>query len=504
MPSTPKPKVQVPKRFAAGVRVKTRGKNTRIGTIAKATGKSIWDVKFDDGAIEERKSQQLQIYEEYYNKPPETSTQKKVSTIKRFIPNSISKIARRTNNLSLSISSSGSQSNDDDSSTSTDRDKDDEDFEPDDKDDEDFEPEVEVNVNVLDGGDDEIETLLSPVPGLPSPYPPRRPTIPRTLFEEAPEELSDDRRSNHSFDDCLEDEEDIRLPSFSLEDGGEDQCDFVDVPQQLQEYQKATKAMNEKKKELMGTMITKIVKPGNKYAPGGLVEGRPKTVKEGRKVTIVVYEIEWDDPDLPNCQVEKKHLRLQTGRTETYTWKFVEHHKVDNPPTEYRKHGLIGLSSKGLEVPPTIPNKDNPEEPLPNPEYDHPFARLVEQLWPGDWHDQLSNLNKHIDTETKGIIKQVDTNEWWTFWGIMAFAGGAGVGGEEKLWKKEVELLKELPKIDLSDQMKLYRFKQLKAHAKRFCRKRQTGPMASNHCYADWVQQLSRSRYCHLVSESIR
>jgi hypothetical protein len=44
----------------------------------------------------------------------------------------------------------------------------------------------------------------------------------------------------------------------------------------------------------------------------------------------------------------------------------------------------------------------------------------------------------------------------------MAFAGGAGVGGEEKLWKKEVELLKELPKIDLSVQMKLYRFKQLK------------------------------------------
>jgi hypothetical protein len=142
-------------------------------------------------------------------------------------------------------------------------------------------------------------------------------------------------------------------------------------------YQNATKLMNAKKKELMGTTITKIVKPGNKYAPGGLVEGRPKTVKEGQKGTIVeevedgVYEIEWDDPDLPNCQVEKRHLRLQTGLTQTYTWKFVEHHVADNPPTEYRKHGLIGLSSKKLEVPPTIPNKGNPEEPLPNPEYSH-------------------------------------------------------------------------------------------------------------------------------------
>jgi hypothetical protein len=457
MLSTPKPKVQVPKRFAAGVRVKTRGKNTRIGTIVKATGKSVWEVKFDDGSTEVRKSQQLQIYEEYYNKPPEpTSMQKAISTIKRILPKTVGRRrgARARTRNSISSSNSSSESQSDEYSTSSSRDKD-----------EDFEPEV----GILDSPEaDGVETvLLTPRAFTPSPGP-GQPSRPRTLFgeEQAPEE-DDDRRSNHSFDDCLEDEEDIRLPSFSLEDGGEDQCDFVDVPQRLQEYQNATKLMNAKKKELMGTTITKIVKPGNKYAPGGLVEGRPKTVKEGQKGTIVeevedgVYEIEWDDLDLPNCQVEKRHLRLQTGLTQTYTWKFVEHHVANNPPTEYRKHGLIGLSSKGLEVPPTIPNKDNPEEPLPNPEYDHPFARLVEQLWPGDWRDQLSNLNKHIATESKGI-KQVDTNEWWTFWGIMAFAGGAGVGGEEKLWKKEVELLKELPKIDLSVQMKLYRFKQLK------------------------------------------
>jgi hypothetical protein len=69
------------------------------------------------------------------------------------------------------------------------------------------------------------------------------------LFEEVTEaSLDDSCRSNHSFDDFIEDEEDILLPTTNLEDDGEDQCDFVDVPQKATEFQNATKLMNEKKR----------------------------------------------------------------------------------------------------------------------------------------------------------------------------------------------------------------------------------------------------------------
>ena len=449
MPSTPEPKAQVPSRIAKNVRVNTRGKNLRYGTIIEATGKHVWNIRFDDGSTGVFKSQQLQIYEEYYNKPSETPMQKAASTIKRILRKTVSKKCTTRNNLSISSSSSESQSAED-SSTSSSRVSKDGDFSL---------GQISIQDEVHDG---EVEVLLTPRTLSPSP---RQSTRPRTLFEEESDVLSSDgsRRSNHSFDDNEENEEDgVRLPTVNFEDGGEDQCDFVDVPQKADDFMKATRLMNEKKKELMGTTITKTTKPTNKYAPGGLVEGAPKTIKEGKKGTIIdepndgFYLIEWDDADLPDCVVEKKHLRLQKGLSETYVWKFVENHFADNPPTEYKKHGLINFSSKGFDK--DVINNTKSDM------YDHPFAKLVDQLWPGDWRDQLSKLNKHIQTECKGV-KQVGTDEWWNFWGIMIFAAGAGVGGEDKLWDKKDGLFEGFNRpnrIDLSDIMLLYRFKQIK------------------------------------------
>jgi hypothetical protein len=67
-------------------------------------------------------------------------------------------------------------------------------------------------------------------------------------------------------------------------------------------------------------------------------------------------------------------------------------------------------------------------------------------------------------------VKQIDNDEWWTFWGIMAFAAGAGKGGEEKLWDtKQALFQKELPPVDLSDHMKLYRFKRIKKIIPKAC-----------------------------------
>jgi hypothetical protein len=129
----------------------TRGENTRYGTIEDVDGKHIWKVKLDKGSTEKVfKSQQLQIHKEY-NKPSETPLQKAASTIKRIVRKTVSKKAN-THNSSASSFSSESIS-DENSSTSTNSDKD-----------EDFMPEVDV----LHGGDDKIEVLLTPHPPTPS------------------------------------------------------------------------------------------------------------------------------------------------------------------------------------------------------------------------------------------------------------------------------------------------------------------------------------------------
>lgn len=429
-------KVQLPKHIAKGVRVKTRGKNPRYGTVTEAKQKHTWQVQFDDGSSEVCKSNQLFIYKEYYNKPSETPVQKAASTIKRVLRKTVGR--PRARNSSNNSSNYESQSDDEES---TDKD-------------EDYVPAgVQITESLNENGTDGVEVELLRTPCLLEELSPGRPN--RTLFDEESQASEGSHISNHSFDDVSEDEEDVRLPTTSLEDDGVDHCDFIDKPQKLRDYLHASKLMKAKKKELMGSKVIKTVKPTNKYATGGLVEGRPNTVKAGETGTIIdecddgFFMIEWDNDALPDSRVEKKHLRLQKGVSTTYVWEFVENHVADNPPTEYERHGVIGFSAKGFHA------------DVEDDNYDHPFAKLVEQLWPGDWREQLSNLNKHIRLEKKST-KQVKDDEWWTFWGIMAFAAGAGVGGEEKLFDRKQKLFPELPKIDLSERMKKHRFKELK------------------------------------------
>lgn len=71
-------------------------------------------------------------------------------------------------------------------------------------------------------------------------------------------------------------------------------------------------------------------------------------------------------------------------------------------------------------------------------------------------------MNKGLHQD-KSLGKEITKDEWWTFWGIMIFAAMVGKGGVDALYNKgKKKLLDELPSIDLSDQMKKYRFEQLK------------------------------------------
>ena len=82
-----------------------------------------------------------------------------------------------------------------------------------------------------------------------------------------------------------------------------------------------------------------------------------------------------------SCIVEKKHLRLRKETGKTYKWKVVKDHIAANPPTKYEQAGVINFSMKDFSKQPN------------DPDYNYPFARLVEDLWPGEWREQLAKLN---------------------------------------------------------------------------------------------------------------
>ena len=68
-----------------------------------------------------------------------------------------------------------------------------------------------------------------------------------------------------------------------------------------------------------------------------------------------------------------------------------------------------------------------------NNEYNYLFLKLLEELWPGDWQKQLSQMNKKIKFEN---ISEVTEQEWWIFIGILIDAASLGKGGNKKMLDK--------------------------------------------------------------------
>ena len=99
-------------------------------------------------------------------------------------------------------------------------------------------------------------------------------------------------------------------------------------------------------------------------------------------------------------------------------------------------------------------------------DYEHPFGRLLLELWPGDWRDQYSKWRHAIREKNKCLkksrqVKEPTVDEWWHVWAIIILSGKLGVGGITNLYDKSIKILDELPSIDLSSIMKQYRLKEL-------------------------------------------
>ena len=154
-----------------------------------------------------------------------------------------------------------------------------------------------------------------------------------------------------------------------------------------------------------------------------------------------------------------------------YVWNLIsESVPVGVEPEEYGDIGLTNFSFDQFSA--ASKAQDDMQE-------EHPYQRLLEKMWHGDWRQQKSQVNARIKVVNKlpanvrnknyRKIELMSDHEWWMMHGIILSAAAFGKGGSQ-LWEKEshrVERTMTSP-INLGlgtngmGVMADYRFKQLK------------------------------------------
>ena len=103
---------------------------------------------------------------------------------------------------------------------------------------------------------------------------------------------------------------------------------------------------------------------------------------------------------------------------------------------EHDEVGIVGFNFDVLAKPNVSKHNEN---------YQHPFLKLQKHLWPGDWEEQLRQLNCWSDGENNHlkerksykIVNNATPHEWWHFIGILLISAAPKGKGGYKLWEKK-------------------------------------------------------------------
>jgi hypothetical protein len=196
-----------------------------------------------------------------------------------------------------------------------------------------------------------------------------------------------------------------------------------------------------------GWNITKKASEGGGISIGATVHTKARVQ---RREGVVVGQVEIDETrhwlvDFSHDGAESsepmrpQQLVLVKQNGEGYVWTLVkdsvpedseldECNEASPVPEEYADVGLIGFN---------FPEAFKP----PSGAYTYPHLRLLQKLWPGDWKQQLKQLNAKIAVDNvtgrfKQKVNHVSEQQWWVFIGILISAGPHGKGGK-RLWEKQ-------------------------------------------------------------------
>jgi hypothetical protein len=182
---------------------------------------------------------------------------------------------------------------------------------------------------------------------------------------------------------------------------------------------------------------------------------------DGRKMWMVDFNGDSPEPMRP------QQLVLVNSNHEQYVWKLVADSEPEAGianPEEYKDGiGLAGFNFL-----------ESFAAPAGNQSYGYPYLCLLQKMWPGNWKQQLRQLNTKIQADndasvgrtTHKKVNLVSEQELWVFIGILVSAGPHGKGGN-KLWEKHRDGRGVTQSIDYGPSginvMAEYRFKQIKA-----------------------------------------
>jgi hypothetical protein len=147
---------------------------------------------------------------------------------------------------------------------------------------------------------------------------------------------------------------------------------------------------------------------------------------EGRKVWRVDFSNGQEDP----VEQRPQKLALVERNEEEYVWNLTEDSEPEPGTAAVEYTDGIGLI--GFNFPEAFKE--------PTGAYDYPHLKLLQKMWPGDWKQQLKQMNNKIAADNaigrfKQKVNQISEQEWWVFVGILISAGPHGKGGK-KLWEK--------------------------------------------------------------------
>ena len=110
------------------------------------------------------------------------------------------------------------------------------------------------------------------------------------------------------------------------------------------------------------------------------------------------WTVVWDGDSLATAEQDVPTTRIKRIKdSRVFKWTVVRDSSATNPPIPFLENGIVGFNFEEQFE----PSRLNPQQRDGDRPYEGPFLKLLIHLWPGNWRDQLRNLNVYLEQENE-------------------------------------------------------------------------------------------------------